>query len=537
MRCWLTEKSIVGRYGKRGVDSRSGGAERDGVSSSIRVLSGTWPQMTGCGRIRTAGGAKVDEMVMRSSNERKRWRALALGIAVLPVAAVGQQATPPIALPTRVPEPLDDARTQDPVLSLTDSAMPRAPFITVVNDAVRQHPTLAEARAASAAAEAQLDGAREAMRPSVDINIQSFRVISRDFSNDPLNVLERTRPSRRTDGTLSLNQVLFDFGAGGERQAAARARVSASIADIDSSASQIALDVVVAWYEVAAYRALGGLARGFLASEVDARIAVQQRIDAGVAAPVDLARIDSAIARNKARLSDYDRRMHAAEARFVALAGRTPPPGLQRVPRACGFEGGQDAAIAAASHAPPVISAAAAAQAAARDARAVAREARPLLTAGVDAGRYGIFETPFDYDVRGRVNLRVRLFGGTDARIREAGARARQADARANQIRGDAGRDAAIAWSDVNALQDQLDALEAAYVAARISRDGVAERFRVARGSVFDVLNGEEELFQAAVGYLQGLSELDTNRYVLLARTGGLLNCLQIDVPAGDRVK
>ena len=481
-------------------------------------------------------GAGAGWMVVRSVDGRRRWRALALGVALLPASAPGQQA-PQVGLPLPAREPLDDQRAHDPVLSLADATMARAPFIGVISEAVRQHPTLAEARAASDAVEAQLEGAREATRPNVDINIQSFRVISRDFSNDPLNILERTRPSKRTDGTLSLNQVVFDFGAGGERKEAARARVSASIADIDGSASQIALDVVVAWYDVAAYRTLSSLARSFLASETDARAAVQQRIDAGVAAPVDLARIDSAIARNKARLADYARRMNAAEARFVALTGRTPPPGLQRVPRACGFTGSKDDAIAAAAHAPPVISADASAKAAARDERAVVREARPQVTAGIDAGRYGIFETPYDYDVRGRVNLRVRLFGGTESRIREAGARARQAQARADQIRGDAGRDAAIAWSDVNALEDQLGALETAYLTARVSRDGVAERFRVARGSVFEVLNAEEELFQAAVSYLQGLSELDTNRYVLLARTGGLLDCLQIDVPAGDRVK
>ncbi len=454
-----------------------------------------------------------------------------MGAIVLPIGALAQQ----VAMPPASTDPLDDARSGDPVLALADAAMPRAPFLTVIGEAVRRHPTLAEARAAADAAEAQLAGTREAALPNVDINIQSFSVISRVFSSDPLNILERTRPSRRTDGTLTLNQLLFDFGANKERQAAARARVSASIADIDSSASQVALDLVVSWYEVAAYRALGSLSRSFLSSEVEARNAVQQRIDAGVAAPVDLARVDSAIARNKARLADFERRMRGAEARFVALAGRTPPPGLQRVPRACGFDGGQDAAVSAAAHAPPVLSADAAAQAAERDARAVKREARPVLTAGIDAGRYGIFETPFDYDVRGRVGLRVRLFGGTEPRISEAAARARQARARADQVRGNAGRDAATAWSDVDSLQVQLEALEAAYIAARTSRDAVAERFRVSRGSVIDVLNAEEELFQSAVSYLQGLSELDTNRYVLLARTGRLLDCLQVDVPVGDR--
>ncbi|WP_287389886.1 hypothetical protein, partial [Ralstonia sp.] len=112
-----------------------------------------------------------------------------------------------IALPVRAADPLPDSRSADPVLSLVDSAMPRAPFLAVMNDVLRRHPSLAGAQAAADAAEAQLAGAREAARPVVDVNIQSFRVISRDFSGDPQNVLERTRPSRRTDGSLTINQT------------------------------------------------------------------------------------------------------------------------------------------------------------------------------------------------------------------------------------------------------------------------------------------------------------------------------------------
>lgn len=458
-------------------------------------------------------------------------RRMALTALAMPGGLLAQD----IALPGRAAVPLTDSRSADPVLSLVDSAMPRGPFLAVVGETVQRHPSLAGAQAAADAAAAQLVGAREAARPVVDANIQSFRVISRDFSGDPQNVLERTRPSRRTDGTLTINQTVFDFGANRERQAAARARIIASIADIESSAAQVALELVVSWYDVAAYRALGALARSFLASENEARFAVQQRIDAGIAAPVDLARIDGAIARNQARIADFARRLGAAEARFLALTGRAAPAGLQRVPRACLFEGAQESAVAAAMHAPLVVSADAAAKAAERDARAVTREAQPVFTAGIDAGRVGIFETPFDYDVRGRIGVRVRLFGGTEARLAEARALARQARARADQVRGDAGRDAATAWSDVAALQDAQEALEAAYLAARTTRDGVAERFRVARGSIFDVLTVEEELFQSAVSYLQGLSELDTTRYILLARTGRLLNCLQVDAPLGDR--
>ena len=126
------------------------------------------------------------------------------------------------------------------------------------------------------------------------------------------------------------------------------------------------------------------------------------------------------------------------------------------------------------------------------------------------------------------------MFGATDARAEQGEARARAADARASRIREEAGRDAAIAWSDVRALEEQLEALEAAYIASRRSRDVILERFRVARGTLFDVVAAEDSYFESATAYIQALTELDAARYVLLSRMGRLLDTLQIDT---DRLR
>jgi len=48
---------------------------------------------------------------------------------------------------------------------------------------------------------------------SVDVNVTSYRVIARDFSNDPNNIIERSRASQRTDATLQITQPLLDFGS------------------------------------------------------------------------------------------------------------------------------------------------------------------------------------------------------------------------------------------------------------------------------------------------------------------------------------
>ena len=96
------------------------------------------------------------------------------------------------------------------------------------------------------------------------------------------------------------------------------------------------------------------------------------------------------------------------------------------------------------------------------------------------------------------------------------------------RTREEAARDAAIAWTDLRALEAQLAALEAAYVAARRSRDVLVARFQATRGTLFDVASAENSFFESATAYIQGLTELDAARYVLLSRTGRLLSTLDI---------
>jgi adhesin transport system outer membrane protein len=178
---------------------------------------------------------------------------------------------------------------------------------------------------------------------------------------------------------------------------------------------------------------------------------------------------------------------------------------------------------------PEARSAQAMADSARREARATKNDRLPQISAGIDAGRYGVFENDRDYDIRGRVTLRQRLFGGTEARVAQARARAVSADARAARVRDEASRDAAIAWSDVRALEEQLRALEASYLASRQSRDVLIERFINSRGNLFDVVAAEDAYFETATAFIRTLSELDAARYVLLSRTGNLLDSLGID--------
>lgn len=436
---------------------------------------------------------------------------------------------PQAALPTASGDPLHLDLASDPVLGLAHATSPAADFRAAVAAAVARNPALDEVAAQRDEAEGARNEARARRLPVADLGVTGFRIISRAFSDDPDNVLERLRPRSRTDATVRVQQPVFDFGAGAARVRAGQARLDAAAAAVDDVATQLALRAVSAWYDVYGYRSLTRLGESFAASQRALRTDIETRVRQGVAAPGDVAQVDGYIATADAQVADFRRQLASAEAQYAATVGTPAPAEIGRAPEP-DLSAITPAGVAAAADGLPAVRAARlGADAARRDARAARADLLPQVTAGVDYGRYGVFETARDYDLRGNLALSMRLGGGGTQRLEQAQARAAGADARARRTRSEAARDAAIAWSDVDALTQARDAIEANYIASRRSRDVLAERFRVARGTLFDLVAAESNLFAVAARYLQTVTELDTARYALLARTGGLLAALDVD--------
>ena len=433
------------------------------------------------------------------------------------------------ALPSPTRDPLAIDAASDPILRLAlPSANPQA-FNAAIRAAVDRNPSNAEALARRDEAVAVRNESRSTQYPVIDVSYSYFRVLDRDFSNDPQNVLERSRPNRRTDTLVRAQLPILDFGTSSNRIKAGNRRIEAGSASIDDAASQIALRGVAVWYQVFGYRALVKLSETFVDSQTQLRGAINERVKQGYAAQGDVAQVESYIAAAGAQLANYRRQLASVEAQFRALTGSPAPQGLGRAPVFDTPAVSQERAQADAETIPAVRSARLAAEASRYDARSTKADMMPGLTIGVDAGRYGVLENDRDYDIRGSVTLSQRLFGGQQQRLDQSRARARGAEAVYDRIREDAVRDAAIAWADVKALEASETAIRANYIATRQSRDVLAERFRVARGTLFDLLATETNYFNVAARYVETVTELDIARYSLLARRGKMLDAFGIE--------
>jgi outer membrane protein, adhesin transport system len=443
-------------------------------------------------------------------------------------ASLAQMVETTLQLPAPTQNPLSIDPDTDPFFAFLNGGADPDAFNAMIQQAVDRAPSGAAARADLEVAEASRGEARAAFFPTVDLSVSSYRTLARDFSNDPLNIVERSRGKSRTDGVISANQLVFDFGATQQRLEAAQSRIDAAAAGKIDVAEQVSLQAISAFYRVLAYRLLVSLNDDNARQLVSIQADTQYRIGLGALARADATRVDAAVAQNEAERARFVRARDTAEFVFTNLVGDGAPSTMARPVLPDFSYSSSDAIRLLVAETASVKAAAAAAKGAYAEAKAAKADMLPTVSIGLDAGRYGLAENATDYDIRIRASLRQRLFGGLPQRYDRLSATARAADARARATFDDAERSALAAWQDEIGLDKQLVAQRDSYFAARKARDVQQERFRISRGNLFDVLDASRTYYQSAVDLLLVLLERDTARYTVLARTGKLLEALHV---------
>ncbi len=460
--------------------------------------------------------------------------ACAVGLAPAPVAAATLAAISPaiqpgpIVLPPPGGNPLAIDFAHDPLLGFGRTPAPVQPFLETLGRAVAAHPVVQAAIVRVAAASGVRTQVRAGLFPQIDVQLTASRALARDFTAQSA-VVDSLQPRGRTDASLVGNQLLFDFGANGNRIAAANARIEAARAELERSAGDVALHAISAWYEIVGYQSLVDLGGAAVIRQRQILADVRTRAAQGLGADSDTARAEAVLAGTETQVARFERLLDQARGRYREAFGSDAPSHLDRVAPPLSQAHSIDAAEALAHASPAVQAGLRRAEAARRDWRAVRADGLPRFSAGFNATRYNVFQGSFagpDYEVRGTLSLRQSLFAGGHQRgvIAEAEARSREAAFNADQVSAETERDAGIAFSDVASLARAESTLATAYAANRRARDGYVEQFRVSRGTLIELLRAEQDYFAAATNYLQGVVELDVARFTLLARTGEILD-------------
>jgi len=399
----------------------------------------------------------------------------------------------------------------------------------VVTEALEANPEVRFQAKALDALREEKRRARGGYYPSVDLDV-SVGKARRDF--DSRGTFDRHYAE------LSVTQMLFDgYRVSGQVDEADQ-QVREQYFRLLGEAEDKALEVVQAYLEVQRYRKLKALAEANVENHLKVREQVRQRADQGVGSRADLYQAGGRLALAESNLRTEISNLQSVTARYQRLVGRAPGEDLetagelnQELPASL------ETVLERTFASNPSIHAAFANIHAAESALQVAKaENYPRVELGFRHGTYknnNSFDSRTDPDDFGdesvlELRLQYNLFrGGSDrAAQRAAFHRIGQAESLRDKACVDLRQTATIAWSELLNLQQKMELLKAHRASSRQVVQAYGEQFDIGRRSLLDVLDAENEAFQAERNYVQGQYDLLLMRAQIFNSMGQLLQVL-----------
>lgn len=413
------------------------------------------------------------------------------------------------------------------LLSSVAGAQTPATLQDTVKKAIVSNPEVQARWHAFLSSQHEQDVARGGYFPRVDLRTG----IGRESLTDP--GLPTTHLTRR-DAALSLSQMIYDgFATRDEVARLAYSKLVRYYEVLDASEST-ALEVVRAYSDVLRQRELLQLAQENFAQHEQVFSQIQQRVQAGVGRRVDLEQAGGRMALAQSNLLTELSNLHDVSARYQRLVGELPPgemsaPGLltQNIPSTV------EEALKQAYQGSPAFNAAIenvrAAQAEARGRESNFHPRVELRASqGVASNADGVSGRSDDQVVELVLNYNLFKGGSDRALTRQFAERLAQSKDLRDKACRDLRQTLAIAFNDIHNLSRQLGFLDQHQLAIEKAREAYRKQFDIGQRTLLDLLDSENEYFQARRAYVNATYEHALAHARTLAGMGSLLATLQV---------
>lgn len=402
------------------------------------------------------------------------------------------------------------------------------PLVAAIEQALRTDPELAASTKRRLATDEEVLQARAGLLPRVDLNLAVGRQ-QLDSPTTRVLGLGDVTGSRRIAG-ISLNQPLYDGGTRAEirRQ---QARVEGAQERVLATRDDVAARTAAVYLEVLRRRESVDIATANVDAHRRLLDTIRSRTESGVGRRADQDLADGRLALAQANLLQERNALRDAEAQYLRVVGE--PAGALERPRRLPEPASEAAAREQAQRGNPALRAVRADVEAARaqaDGALAPRQPRLELEVARNHDRLTVLG-PTD-DTSALLRLRYNLYrGGADeARVRQTRLLADEALDQVERARRQLDEQISQAYTDLVLGQERNEALRRHVAASAATREAYVAQFSIGQRSLLDLLNAENEFFNARLNVLTGeLLELNA-LYRLQAVTGNLLSTLGIDV-------
>lgn len=333
--------------------------------------------------------------------------------------------------------------------------------------------------------------------------------------------------------TLQLRQTLFDgFATSYDVRRLGHSRM-ASYYELLSASDQIALEAVRAYIDVRRYRELVALARDNYATHADVHGRLESRVVAGVGRRVDLEQAAGRMALAESNWLTEASNLHDVSTRYQRLVGEAPAETLQNIPNLTKLLPSRDNYVANTVRSnPDFLGTVSTLRTYRADVKLRESPNYPTLefraSQSEEKNRLGVNGDYRDSALQLVLNYNLYRGGSDSARTRQYAAKLNAAlDLRDKTCR-DVRQTALIALNDVTKLEAQIGLLSQHELSTSKAREAYRQQFDIGQRSLLDLLDTENELYQARRALVNAEEDHQLAKARVLAVNSSLLPALQL---------
>ncbi|WP_319018105.1 TolC family outer membrane protein [Gallaecimonas mangrovi] len=403
-------------------------------------------------------------------------------------------------------------------------------------DTLQTHPDLRVVFSRYKAYEEQMKQARGGYYPQVDFNA-GYGYENADSPTTRSITGGHDQELRRGEASLSLRQLLFDgFRVSSEVHRLTN-EMQAEQYSLLSSAENTALDVSKVYLDVLRKKSILELARRNLDAHQKIFDSIRQRTESGVGSSSDLSQISGRLARAQANVMAAENNYEDSVASYIREVNVQPENLVIPVPDADMLPVSLDAGLEEAKKNHPLL------KSSHFDVEAAMAEKE-----GAKAAYYPNFYLEVEQtannnldgyeghnnDLTAMVRMRYNLFAGgsTSARVRETIYKIGEA----KEVQQRAWREVAeglrLSWNALQSLGKQKTFIRRHVEASKETQVAYQKQFNLGKRTLLDLLDTENELFEARRDYLNAEFDETLARYRVLNAEGLLLDSLRVTRPS-----
>ena len=399
----------------------------------------------------------------------------------------------------------------------------------VVESAILTNPEILQSYKTYEAALRETDAASGRYLPSVDLTSS----IGLEHRRDPGNLMGDLGHSySRDQTTLSLRQLIFDGFATKNEVERLDKTSKARLFELENLSQSIALDATKAYVDLLRYRSLTSLAEDNYVAHKTIYEQLQLKAKAGVGKKSDVEQ-----ARSRLSLADYNMsvegsNLHDIESRYQNLVGNLPPKDINAtVPLGQDIPKDPVEAIKYAQvHNPKLLATIQdiASQNALFEYRKSAFMPKLDFRARADYGNDINGYSGVHRNEVAEVVMSWNLFNGnTDTNLRKKELSALEAATnRRDKTCRDIRLELQIAYNDINKLSAEASFLDERQIAIEKARDAYRKQFDIGQRTLVDLLNAENEVFEAKRLYTNVVNDITVAKARTQFQMGNLLSSL-----------